>query len=145
MEIGELLVHESQPVMASHPPSVNLSRRRNPQRSENPRPHSPIVACRLWQCDASRLISLNSEPSLPCRPLNAGCRVSVSHHAYEANPCRKPSLDRSTFFVPTNKLYETNLDKMCLSPRERVRSQQRGRSNIGIRRTSDEFIPTIPL
>ena len=39
---------------------------------------SPIVACRVWQWDASGLRSLNGEPWLPGKPLAAGCRVSDS-------------------------------------------------------------------
>jgi hypothetical protein len=37
---------------------------------------SPIIGYRVWQWDAAGLRSLNGEPWLPGRPLQAGCRAS---------------------------------------------------------------------
>lgn len=39
---------------------------------------SPIVGWRVWQLDANGLRSLNGEPWVPGRPLQAGCRASSS-------------------------------------------------------------------
>ena len=46
---------------------------------------SPVVAYRVWRWDATGLKSLNGEPWLPNRPLEARCRVaSAARHMAEA-------------------------------------------------------------
>lgn len=56
---------------------------------------SPIVAWRVWQWAAAGLKSLNGEPWLPSKPLQAGCRVSGC-----GSPVRSPHAARPSHYAP---------------------------------------------